>query len=326
MVDSPLMPPYVLETGAAAAATRARLHAPQVVEGLIAVGEDSGVPVLVHIDEGIVLRFGDVDARAAHLQEQLPSARATGRWSAWPAEPRSFEYDEASGWLRTRMRIAGRFEHGRGEIQIEVADRGEGRERSLRERVEASSDEWARFEAAVDGLSPVTDEVWATDLPGVTWRYRTPEMEVDTEGYYGQDAETIGRALDRLIGRTVLADGVSDEGIGDLNDVEDLLLAAVRSWVSAAEEERIDPGALQERHAQAAVFEQLDELTKPIKQVGVNGTMPHWQRVGRVDLAVPGPEGQAVWVEWKWTRSASTLHNCLWDAAKVASGVRAGAA
>ncbi|MBJ7470362.1 MAG: hypothetical protein JHD16_03635 [Solirubrobacteraceae bacterium] len=326
MVDSPPMPPYVLETGAAAVATRARLDAPQVLAGLIAVGDDCGTPVLVHVDEDVVLRFGDVDARAAYLEEQLPAARAIGRRSAWPAAPRSFEYDEASGWLRTRMRIAGHFERGCGAIEIEVHDRGDGRERSMHERIEVGSDEWARFEAAVDGVSPVTDEVWATDLPGVTWRYRTPEMEVDTEGYYAPDAETIGFALDRLIGRNVLADGVSEDGVGDLNDVEELLLAAVRSWVSAAEEERIDPGALQERHAEAAVFERLEELTIPAKQVGVNGTMPNWQRVGRLDLAVPGPAGHPVWVEWKWARSASTLHNSLWDAAKVASGVRAGAA
>ena len=46
---------------------------------------------------------------------------------------------------------------------------------------------------------------------------------------------------------------------------------------------------------------------------------------GAVDVVLE-PAGRSTWVELKWCQRRETFGNCLWDAAKIAAGVREGRA
>lgn len=322
------MPKYVIETGAAAIATRARMDRPVILSSGQLLGSDSGVAILYDPEQRVALRFAD---EAAARQASVFDVFDVGHAASWPAGPRSFEIAVGGGLLGGFTRVAGSFDGVTGTVGVEEEHPRDGWDdprgpTHLCERIAVTRDEWARFEHEVGLVAPVAVEAVATDLPSASWRLLTPEVHIETEGYLWND-EALSRAVDGLVGRTVLGgDRDFEDGSETLEDVEHMLLTAVRDWVSDASREHIDPASLRERDAESAVLERLTEWGAPASQLGVNGLMPDWPRVGRVDLALPGPDDNPVWIEWKWAKDASTLHNCLWDAAKVASGVRAGAA
>lgn len=131
----------------------------------------------------------------------------------------------------------------------------------------------------------------------------------------------------RIRGWTVEPPGASNPSMLGVGGV---ILAATGGWLRDLSESGTDCSSLKEADLQKALHERIahhSRLTKelPIQTKGDSpGAIPGWNP-GAVDLVVDSDEGP-VWVELKWAKSYGTLFNCVWDAAKLAGAVRAGAA
>lgn len=116
----------------------------------------------------------------------------------------------------------------------------------------------------------------------------------------------------------------SMQGIGAL------ILSACTGWLWDLSESDTHCSDLKEADLQAALFERMSNASGLRKELDIQGkgdqpgAIPGWNP-GGVDMVVDSDEGN-VWIELKWAKSYGTLFNCLWDAAKLAGAVRAGAA
>lgn len=79
--------------------------------------------------------------------------------------------------------------------------------------------------------------------------------------------------------------------------------------------------ALIESQFEKGLLPHLQALTSARRQVNINDLMVGWPRVGRLDIELSGPS-RPTWLELKWTKGANELHNCLWDAGKIAQALR----
>jgi len=133
-------------------------------------------------------------------------------------------------------------------------------------------------------------------------------------------------AVERLLGRRLWGGfdvrGALDAIPDERDRVEHLLLYAARAWADDFEADGGDPAALTEGKFERALLPYVQQLTAARRQVDVNGRMPHgWPQVGKLDLELTAPN-PSIWIELKWAKAANTLHNCLWDAGKVAQAQR----
>ena len=109
-----------------------------------------------------------------------------------------------------------------------------------------------------------------------------------------------------------------------------LVLSACTGWLRDLSEAGTNCSDLKESDLQAALFERMTNASGLRKELDIQskgdqpGAIPGWNP-GGVDLVVDSDDGD-VWIELKWAKSYGTLFNCLWDAAKLAGAVRAGAA
>ena len=118
--------------------------------------------------------------------------------------------------------------------------------------------------------------------------------------------------------------GTSMLGIGGL------ILAACTAWLRDLSNKGDDCSDLKEADLQVALSERLSGSSELRRELDIRekrdqpGAIPGWNP-GGVDIVVDSDDGD-VWIELKWAKSFGTLFNCLWDAAKLAGAVRAGAA
>lgn len=109
------------------------------------------------------------------------------------------------------------------------------------------------------------------------------------------------------------------------------LLAAAGDWLHEMSMSSTPLEKLQERDLENGLAEKLRETHGARKQVNLKQTADKaaairgWPGVGGLDLELQVSDGTA-WAELKWAKSADYLYNCLWDAAKLATAVREGAA
>lgn len=210
--------------------------------------------------------------------------------------------------------------------------------------VDVPPDEWARFEAELRLLDVSRWRDFGTRaMDGLMWSmtYELAGRRIAAGGSNAYPPDGDGTdptaefvrlllAVGRLVGRQ-LWDGFDVRGaltaIPDERDrVEHLLLGAVRAWADDFEAGGGDPASLTETRFEQALLPYVTQLTAARSQVDVNGRMPQgWPQVGKLDLELTAPN-PAAWVELKWAKTANTLHNCLWDAGKVAQAQRERAA
>ncbi len=118
---------------------------------------------------------------------------------------------------------------------------------------------------------------------------------------------------------------------GQPNAADAALLAAASDWFQEIDKTSTPLEKLQERHLENGLLEKLGDTHKARKQINLKksaerpAVLNGWPGVGSLDLELQTPTGTA-WAELKWAKSADYLYNCLWDAAKLATAVREGAA
>lgn len=118
---------------------------------------------------------------------------------------------------------------------------------------------------------------------------------------------------------------------GEAESMGGHLLAASGSWLRSMGEEGTDLASLREGDFEHGLRDALAELRDTARQVRLKGSetrepvLKGWPGVGDLDIQIASDDGP-VWAELKWAKSAGTLSNCLWDAAKLACAVRDGAA
>jgi hypothetical protein len=258
--------------------------------------------------------------------------------------PGRFHFRLQAGMTNSDARVfAGMTDEGKlyGRLRATLADR-----REVREDVFLAADEWARFEAELRLLNPWRWQDFGVGaVDGLNWEMQHKlgsRVDSDARGVnaYPPDGDPdvtpeflrMLLATERLFGRSVwpgfeMADALDD--IPDERDrVEHLLLAGVRSWAEEAEEAGADPSAMKEIDFEKALLPHLRHLDASARnQVTLRETtrqsamLDQWPGVGSLDIAVDVSSGP-VWVELKWAKEADTLHNCTWDAAKLARAVR----
>ena len=226
----------------------------------------------------------------------------------------------------------------RASCAIQLRDRP-----PIRFEVARGHDEWARFTEELRLLGAHDWPDFGTQaMDGLIWsaQHDLGVRPVRTGGANAYPPDGSGPeatpqfvrfllAVERLVGRTLWPGFDLRGALGAIPDPRDrhehALLAAVRAWGDAFEVGGGDPAGLTEPKFEKELLPHIQQLTSASCQVDVNGLMPDWPRVGRLDLQLT-PLDPPTWVELKWAKSASTLHNCLWDAGKLASAIRADAA
>lgn len=109
------------------------------------------------------------------------------------------------------------------------------------------------------------------------------------------------------------------------------LLVAARRWMDTMATESVDLASLTEGKFELGLLEALKVTCVARRQVTLKGSssrapvLSGWPGVGGLDIEIQADKGVA-WAELKWAKSSNVLHNCLWDAAKVARAVRDGVA
>ena len=293
-----------------------------------------------------IRRFASSTDRDAFVESQ-PWQRSTRlvderRRAAQPApESGRFELRLYAGLTNSEVTVDVRVRGGRLAARCGIA--GDER-RELRFDIDVSADEWARFDAELRLLGVSRWRDFGTRaMDGLTWsmQYEIAGRSIVAGGANAYPPDGGGTdptadfvrllvAVERLVGHR-LWDGFDVRGalaeIPDERDrVEHLLLCAVRAWADDFEADGGDPAALTETRFEQALLPYAQRLSVARSQVDVNGRMPHgWPRVGKLDLELAAPQ-PGVWVELKWAKAANTLHNCLWDAAKLAQAQRERAA
>ena len=206
------------------------------------------------------------------------------------------------------------------------------------------ADEWARFEAELR-LLDATDHEQVELLDGLMlWRRFGASTYSEADPWntaladlsyfvprFDSDADLLRLLLvaERLIGR---GPGLSiPEGFdaipAERDQLEHLVLAAVRRWAEEAEVGQLDLGKLTETQFENGLMPHLQRLTSARKQVTLrkSATRPpvldSWPGVGSLDIELSALS-PPVWLELKWAKVANTLHNCLWDAGKLAQALR----
>lgn len=281
-----------------------------------------------------VYRFATAAERDAFLAERGWAERAEA------TDPTRlsgrFRLHLSIGWISWSATVDAEAEGGHVRARLTV--RKGDRERSF--EVEPPISEWARFVSEMQILGAHRWEVYDTvafDAPLWKMVHETvgPPVKAGGAGAYppaGDDGVTpefarMGLAAERLIERAIWGGFRSAKDLKTIPDerdrVEHLLLAALRAWGAEIEEAGTDPGALKEADLERGLAEQLSKLTTCRTQAAVNGRMADWPRVGAVDIELDRP---STWVELKWVETANDLHNCLWDAGKVAQAQREGQA
>jgi hypothetical protein len=207
--------------------------------------------------------------------------------------------------------------------------------------------DWGRFEAELFYLNVRSWRDYETrSLDGLSWSLeyknlaRTLASGSNAYPPDGADAPTpeFGRmvlAVERLMGASFWPGFVTRAALDAIPDerdrVEHALLAAMRAWAEETASHGTDPAALTEGVFEKELVAHLGQLVDARRQVRLRPTatqpaaLSDWPGVGDLDVKVDLPGG-AAWVELKWAKSADTLHNCLWDAAKLASALREGRA
>lgn len=256
------------------------------------------------------------------------------------ASPMRFEFELFAGLSDSRAKVvAGDEGEGGPAASYEAAVEGRPEKRV---DVDLEADEWARFQAellllkvrdwrryvarAVDGLS------WSVQLD---WLLRTEAGGANAYPPDGSGPDVTPEfvrlllVMGRLLGFDAWPGFDPLDALAAIPDerdrVEHLLLAAIRAWAAGTDGARSDPGALTEPKFEVELFPHLQRLIGARRQVDINEVMAGWPRVGRLDIELAGSRAP-IWVELKWAKRADTLHNCLWDAAKLAQALREGKA
>jgi hypothetical protein len=207
--------------------------------------------------------------------------------------------------------------------------------------VTLSSSEWARFDEELRLLA-ISDwhEYGTNALDGLMWSLVCDGARKTAAGgcnAYPPDG-TIEitpqftrclLATERVFGRELWPGFPIAEALRDIPDdrdrVEHAILSATRTWAADQQVAGVDPRRLNENDVERALTPYLDALVPARKQRHIKGLLNDWPGVGRLDIEIDSPTAPA-WLELKWAKSASTLHNCLWDAAKLAVAQREGRA
>lgn len=229
-------------------------------------------------------------------------------------------------------------------LDLRVAE-GMASDRRVARELAVDGAELSRFAAELDLLrigawrtppAPATDGMeWRVqvsgDLRGVaTGVGEAPEPLPGLEG-----TDLLGRAqlaLERLAGME-LWPRTSPELLSSIRDpdarTEHALLMALRRWASALHVAGDLPQNRKEPGFQAELRPFLEECFSEVAlEIDLKASanrelaLDRWPGLGRVDVMLGRSTERPVWVELKWGKSAGTLHNCAWDAAKLAEALR----
>lgn len=293
-----------------------------------------------------VRRFPTMEARESVVAGETEEIVRRRGWAVRDPEfpsrsgsPMRFKFGLVAGLTNSEAKVAagGGSDGGPAASYTGAIDRRPEK----RVQFDLEADEWARFQAellllkvqewrpyvaqAVDGLS------WSMQLD---WLLRTEAgganaYPPDGSGDVTPEFVRLLLAAGRLLGFDVWPGFDSVDALAAIPDerdrVEHLLLAAIRAWADGLESARRDPGALTEPRFEVDLLPHLQRLTSARRQVDINGVMTGWPRVGKLDVQLAGSSAP-IWVELKWAKRAYDLHNCLWDAGKLAQALREGKA
>lgn len=311
-------------------------------------------PELAEGSPEISLRGGSVIQRFSTEAEQA-AALSNARWQedvrrrGWTITSDDvsqahldgdFRFELDAGLSATRMAVHARSSDGNAIVELFFATEAEP-ERCY--TTEPGIDEWARFAAelrllgiqqwgrylakAVDGLS------WSLHYESLLSATVAGGANAYPPGGDGPDPTPqfvrLLLAMERLCGRMVWpvfdARHSLDHIPDDRDRIEHLLLSATRAWAHALESDQRDPSSIDEKGLEKGLLQHIQALDPRVdSQSPLRGGMADWPNVGPVDLRLARPGGD-IWVELKWPKNRpNELHNCVFDAAKLAHAKRQG--
>ena len=302
-----------------------------------------------------LLRFADVQARDDFISAQDWQVRARQGGRAVPRGDLLEEHLDGlvslsmtAGMTNSEVHVSATCsgQQAIGKFSIALPARGVGivsaNDESRVGALTLPMDQWARFVAEMRLLD---DGRWTRYEPqavdGLRWTYsRQPDGPDQAGGYNAYPPVGAGPeqtpefirlqlAVERLIGRQLWPGYDARAGLQTISDEDDrtqhLLLHALRCWAAEFEDAGGDPMAIRETAFEQTLAPHLRALVATRTQVQIKGLLDGWPGVGSLDVELLEGD-EAAWVELKWAKKADTLHNSVWDTAKLAQAIREHAA